>query len=391
MAGLGEACSHASSLLFYIEAFSRAKEAKSCTQEECKWLLPKAVKEVPYLPVENIDFRGATRKMKALHCGNMDEDSNKPVKKKKTGETQDLNRDQRQKEFLKQISLCGTRPAILAITEPYSESYVPFNSIKNLFFPDLYSPAHAGCSFEIILKKCDEVALPVLSPEQLQSIQCRTSKQSHSKLWYRLRSGRITASKFKQACRTDVSNPSMSLLKSICYPADIKFSNDAVSWGLEKESTAVAAYMEKIQESHKEFKFSKVGLMLNNQWPFLGASPDGLISCQCCGQGILEVKCPYSCRDIPLHEYACKRESMLVPAQSTYSLKKDHQYYYQVQCQLFISGAKYAHFVVWTPQEIHMETILPDKPFFASNASKAENFFKLCILPEMLGKYFTRQ
>ena len=78
---------------------------------------------------------------------------------------------------------------------------------------------------------------------------------------------------------------------------------------------------------------------------------------------------------------------MLVPAQSKYLLKKDHQYYYPVQCQLFISGAKYAHFVVWTPQEIHMETILPDKPFFASNASKAENFLKLCILPEMLGKY----
>ena len=64
MDSLGEACSLASSLLFYIEAFSHGKEAKSCTQEECKWLLPKAVKEVPYLPIDDIDFRGATLKMK---------------------------------------------------------------------------------------------------------------------------------------------------------------------------------------------------------------------------------------------------------------------------------------------------------------------------------------
>ena len=107
MAGLGEAFSHVSSLLFYIEAFSRAKEANSCTQEECKWLQPKAVKEVPYLPVDNIDFRGATRKMTALHCGNMDENSNKPVKKKKTGETQDLNKDQRQRIFETDTFVCS--------------------------------------------------------------------------------------------------------------------------------------------------------------------------------------------------------------------------------------------------------------------------------------------
>ena len=132
MAALGEACSHASSLLFDIGAFSLAKEAKSCTQKECKWLLCKAVKEVPYLPVENSDFRGATRKMDALHCGNMDEDSNKRVKKKKTGETLDLNKTQRKKEFLKQIRLCGTRLVSLTLTEPYSESYVPFGSIKNV-------------------------------------------------------------------------------------------------------------------------------------------------------------------------------------------------------------------------------------------------------------------
>ena len=94
-------------------------------------------------------------------------------------------------------------------------------------------------------------------------------------------------------------------------------------------------------------------MVLNNQWSFLGASLDGLISCQCCGQGVLEVNIvAYSCKDIPLHDYACKRESMLVPIQNTLSLKKDNQYYYQVECQLFISGAKYAHFVVWTLQTI---------------------------------------
>ena len=198
---------------------------------------------------------------------------------------------------------------------------------------------------------------------------------------------RIAASKFKQSCRTDAINPSRSLIKSICYPTESKFTNSAVAWGLERESIAVADYIKKMERSHKEFHFCKIGLMLNSQWPFLGASPDGLISCKCCGQGILEVKCPYSCRDIPLSEYACEQNSMLSPAQSTYALKQDYQYYYQVQCQLFVSGAQYSHFLVWTQNETHNETILPDKSFFEMNASKSENCFKLCILPEMLAKH----
>ena len=60
---------------------------------------------------------------------------------------------------------------------------------------------------------------------------------------------------------------------------------------------------------------------------------------------------------------------MLSPAQSKYALKQDHQYYYQVQCQLFMSGAQYAHVLVWTPNEAHSEAILPDESFFDMNAS----------------------
>ena len=29
----------------------------------------------------------------------------------------------------------------------------------------------------------------------------------------------------------------------------------------------------------------------------MGASPDGIVSCECCGSGVVEIKCPYSCKD----------------------------------------------------------------------------------------------
>jgi len=45
-----------------------------------------------------------------------------------------------------------------------------------------------------------------------------------------------------------------------------------------------------IQANPKEIKDR---LCINPEWPFIGASPDGVISCQFHGKGVLEVKCPY--------------------------------------------------------------------------------------------------
>ena len=34
------------------------------------------------------------------------------------------------------------------------------------------------------------------------------------------------------------------------------------------------------------------GLHINPSSPHLVASPDGIVSCFCCGDGLLEIKCP---------------------------------------------------------------------------------------------------
>ena len=47
-----------------------------------------------------------------------------------------------------------------------------------------------------------------------------------------------------------------------------------------------------------DFTFSwECGLFINPSYPTLGASPDGIISCDCCGIGTLEIKCPYCSRN----------------------------------------------------------------------------------------------
>merc|ERR1712176_420724 len=49
--------------------------------------------------------------------------------------------------------------------------------------------------------------------------------------------------------------------------------------------------------AHKNLKVDDIGLVIDKTHPFIGVSPDMEIKCDCCGNGIGEIKCPYSVRD----------------------------------------------------------------------------------------------
>ena len=62
MAGLGEACSHIAAILYYLEALARIHGSRTCTQEECQWIIPTYLKHVEYLPIKGLDFTSARGK-----------------------------------------------------------------------------------------------------------------------------------------------------------------------------------------------------------------------------------------------------------------------------------------------------------------------------------------
>lgn len=52
-------------------------------------------------------------------------------------------------------------------------------------------------------------------------------------------------------------------------------------------------YIEKLKSKHINLRISDSGLVINTSFPNLGASPDGIITCDCCVKGCLEIKCIY--------------------------------------------------------------------------------------------------
>ena len=91
-------------------------------------------------------------------------------------------------------------------------------------------------------------------------------------------------------CRTDISNPSQSLSKSICYLETFSFTSKQTEWGHKHEKQAWVKYEIAAKQSHK---ILENGLFINPQWPSVGASPDGIATCEYCTSGVLEFKCPY--------------------------------------------------------------------------------------------------
>ncbi|XP_072039939.1 uncharacterized protein [Amphiura filiformis] len=193
--------------------------------------------------------------------------------------------------------------------------------------------------------------------------------------------------------------PAQSLVKRICYPEAHRFSSAATRYGCEHEDKARKAFIEKrLAQLHENFTCREAGLHLSAEHPFIAASPDGIISCDCCGEGLLEVKCPftYCDKDLPNKENydheAMKTFCMAPDTDSdTLELKHNHPYYYQVQAQMNVCKKPYCDFVIWNHKDLIIRRIYRDTDFFADQIPQVEHFIKYGVLPELVGKWLTRQ
>lgn len=120
-----------------------------------------------------------------------------------------------------------------------------------------------------------------------------TRLQSHSPLWHQHRLGRITSSLFKRVKNASLVNPPTSLVKTLMQEYHFNSTKvPSLNWGISHEDTARKDYLDLATENHVNFECYQTGLFINPDFPHLGASPDGIITCDCCGKGLLEIKHP---------------------------------------------------------------------------------------------------
>ena len=107
------------------------------------------------------------------------------------------------------------------------------------------------------------------------------------------------------------------------------------------------------------------------------------------------MKCPYCIDGTDFEGYLQKATSCLKDVDGQMRLKRNHQYFYQVQQLLFTVNMQFCDFVVCAfgdnGAEIVSKRIYPDKQHWTNVLPKLSHFCRYCILPEVLGRWYTRK
>ncbi|CAG9772931.1 unnamed protein product [Ceutorhynchus assimilis] len=270
--------------------------------------------------------------------------------------------------LLTKLQKTDIQPAICRLLEPFASQIAMANNVPQNLPPSLdnwYSSNMVSKSYEELLAISKTLDL-TLTEDQCKAIEATTREQSQNSTWFKYRAGRITASRFKAVCRTTIQKPSLTVVKGVCYPQK---------------------YEKYYKDQHTNFMLSASGFIICQKHPEVAASPDGLVSCSCCGLGCVEVKCPYLLADATSFEdFASKKHTCLIFNENEYSLDRSHCYYYQMQCQMFVTQRKYCDFVIWSKHLLFVERIWYDNDFCLENIKKALDFHAYVIRPELLGR-----
>ena len=220
-----------------------------------------------------------------------------------------------------------------------------------------------------------------LSREQIQNTVELTIGQGENSLWRLIRSNRITASKFGRVLSAIRRHKfSDSFISSLVSQPNVDTVR-AIMWGIHHEGDAIKAY------TSTGAVVNKTGIWLHPSG-VLGASPDGSVetpppsstkisfqnSPHSIPPEVIEVKCPFSVRDKNIEEALEHKTFYLEKGVCGYRLKENHDYYHQIQGQLFITNTKCADLIVWTPKDFEIIRILRDDSW-GDNITKLLDFY----------------
>ncbi|XP_034232356.1 uncharacterized protein LOC117640175 [Thrips palmi] len=366
-AGCGESCNHLAALLYALEYGAKRKRETTCTSRACSWL-PPALKEVPLSAVRNIDLTTPTNKRKRL-SGEVDEESlvdDPPAHPPR----QALVSPGTLSSFFQKLHVVKPDSAIFRVLPEYCDQYVPEEIVLPVV--NIFDRNCCDLSLNELRMECrSDFSKFKVSIEERVRIEKLTRKQYKTSVWRKVKAGRIGASDMHACLQTGVDDPSISLVEKICNPLKEHHPSKWMIRGLDLEGDAKTEYLELMRRSHTNFQLYNTGLYISPEFPFIGASPDGKVHCDCHGYGLVEIKCTKDANP----------DVNVVPA----------NHYTQMQTQLLCIGPKYTYcdYYVYHPSGSTCKRVNVDSERQDEILVGAENFCRKVILPELKARYFT--
>ncbi|KAK4879641.1 hypothetical protein RN001_007787 [Aquatica leii] len=209
-----------------------------------------------------------------------------------------------------------------------------------------------------------------------KKIEEGTLTQSKNDLWKAERRKRITACNFGKICKLRPTTCTSKTVSFLLY--NIFKGNKYTAFGLDSESVAIQQF-----EETYNLKVTICSLIIDKEKPFLACSPDGFVN----DDAIIEIKSSLKAGDMDPLE-ACKSSLInycVVDSENKMTLKRNHNYYYQLQGILQITKRTKCYFIVYTMKGIHFEVIKRDNLFWTDRmVAKLETFYFHALLPELV-------
>ncbi|KAK3086590.1 hypothetical protein FSP39_020732 [Pinctada imbricata] len=354
-------CKHCVALLFSLNNFcERHKDrgTETCTDTTCRWDRPRT-KSNP------VTLQGLTL------GSNNKRDKYTPV-------STDLinSRSENLKKNL--YNVCRKYGSVFCHTVEYEDSEnEDVTNSNNNFFP-LPEIIQNYKSKNEVFKESElfQYLRAAHSTQMIEYIEQQTREQSDSDIWYSFRKGRITASIMGSVlnCNIERLSPDNYIVRKIQGTNNF-FSTKATDYGKAMENVARSQYSKKYCESHIKSQVSHVGLCISPKQPFIAASPDGLVRCQCCGEGLLEIKCTFTHQHKYTKQIASEENYNVLLENGQVKLKRNCSWYCQIQTQLFATGKSWCDFVLFTHKDIAIDRIYFNEEFFDRCLNKATAFF----------------
>lgn len=74
-----------------------------------------------------------------------------------------------------------------------------------------------------------------------------------------------------------------------------------------------------------------------------------------------------------------------------YSLERTHEFYYNAQLQMYLSGTDYCDFLLWSTKKAISIKVIADESFWIRAMEQAVLFHEQVLMPELLAKFFTNK
>ena len=225
----------------------------------------------------------------------------------------------------------------------------------------------------------------VVTPEEARYIERQTVDQADSDKWKTERRRRITASNAGSIAKMRVTTKKGKKVEQLLHS---KFKgNTATRYGADMEEKACKQYKTYMtQTGHPNLTTEACGLFVSLLNPWLAGTPDGLVndpSNTSQPLGLVEIKNPYAAQNKTLTEAVKTPAFCLEHKDGLFRLKRRHNYYYQVQCQLYCTNRDWCDFVVRTDKDLHVERIPRDSSWWNSQLPKLKKFYFSSLLPEL--------